>query len=423
MMKNIIDVLSERGILDDVTSPDLAKRAASPLTVYAGFDPSAESLQVGNFVTIMGLAHFQRCGHQVIAVVGGATGMIGDPSGKASERALLSEEQVQRNVAGIRENLSRFLDFDHPTAPARIVNNSEWFAEFSFVDFLRDVGKHFRMGSMLGKDSVRTRLNSETGMSFTEFSYQLLQAYDFLKLYDSYDCSVQLGGSDQWGNITAGTDLIRKVRGADAYGVTMPLICDSTGMKFGKSAGNAIYLDHNKTSYYEFYQFFVRTADADAIRFLRIFTFMEEDEIAELARQLEECPEKRTAQTRLAEEITRTVHGEEGLSNARRSSAVLFGDAMDGLHADEIVKVFADVPSTELPMDGVRNQPIVNVAADAGLCGSRGEARRLAKSGGLYLNNVRVGSVDDVVSEEMIVDGRIVVLRSGKRRYHIVKVV
>ncbi len=421
-MKNIIDILNERGLFEDVSSPDIRKTTDLPITVYAGFDPSAESLQVGNFVTIMGLAHFQRCGHKVIALVGGATGMIGDPSGKTSERTLLGEEELHRNVAGIRENLSRFLDFDHPDAPARIVNNQDWFKDFNFVDFLRDVGKHFRMGSMLNKDSVKTRLNSDAGMSFTEFSYQVLQSYDFLKLYDTMNCVVQLGGSDQWGNITAGTDLIRKVRGAEAFGVTMPLVCDSSGQKFGKSEGNAIYLDHNKTSYFDFYQFFVRTTDADVIRFLKIFTFLSLEEIAKLEKQVNEEPEKRVAQIRLAEEITRMVHGDDGLRIAQTSSAVLFGEAMEGLHAEELLAVFSDVPSTELRMGEVYGELTLNVAAASGLCKSRGEARRLIQNGGLYVNNVRIEGIEGVISKEDIIDNQIVVLRSGKKRYHIVRV-
>ncbi|MBC8453956.1 tyrosine--tRNA ligase [PVC group bacterium] len=417
-----MDILNERGLFEDVSSPDIRKTTDLPITVYAGFDPSAESLQVGNFVTIMGLAHFQRCGHKVIALVGGATGMIGDPSGKTSERTLLGEEELHRNVAGIRENLSRFLDFDHPDAPARIVNNQDWFKDFNFVDFLRDVGKHFRMGSMLNKDSVKTRLNSDAGMSFTEFSYQVLQSYDFLKLYDTMNCVVQLGGSDQWGNITAGTDLIRKVRGAEAFGVTMPLVCDSSGQKFGKSEGNAIYLDHNKTSYFDFYQFFVRTTDADVIRFLKIFTFLSLEEIAKLEKQVNEEPEKRVAQIRLAEEITRMVHGDDGLRIAQTSSAVLFGEAMEGLHAEELLAVFSDVPSTELRMGEVYGELTLNVAAASGLCKSRGEARRLIQNGGLYVNNVRIEGIEGVISKEDIIDNQIVVLRSGKKRYHIVRV-
>jgi tyrosyl-tRNA synthetase len=423
VMENIIGILRERGLLDAVTGDEIEKVVEQPVTVYAGFDPSSDSLQVGNFVTIMGLSHFQRCGHKVIAVVGGATGMIGDPSGKSSERQLLTPEQVEKNLEGIKENLSRFLDFEHPTAPAKILNNNDWFKDFGFIDFLRDVGKHFRMGTMLSKDSVRSRLESESGMSFTEFSYQLLQGYDFLRLLDDHDCTVQLGGSDQWGNITAGTDLIHKLRKKQAYGVTMPLVCDSSGQKFGKSAGNAIYLDASKTSYFDFYQFFVRTADEDVIRFLRIFTFMPLEEIEEYAVKVAEAPEKREAQIRLAEEMTRRVHGEEGLRIAQRSTAVLYGEAMDGLKADELLAVFADVPSTELAREQVVGQPVMNVAADAGLCKSRGEARRLIQSGGLNLNNRRIGDISVEVGEDDIIDGQLLVLRSGKKRNHIVKVV
>jgi tyrosyl-tRNA synthetase len=422
MMPNIIEILRERGMLEDVTSPEIEEAAKSPITVYAGFDPSSDSLQVGNFVTIMGLSHFQRCGHRVIALVGGATGMIGDPSGKSVERQLLTSEQVEKNQAGIRENLERFLDFEHPTAAAKIVNNHTWFKDFTFIEFLRDVGKHFRMGSMLNKDSVRSRLDSDAGMSFTEFSYQLLQGYDFLRLLDDEGCRVQLGGSDQWGNITAGTDLIHKLREQRAFGVTMPLICDSSGQKFGKSAGNAIYLDATKTSYFDFYQFFVRTDDADVIRFLKVFTFLPLDEIEQYAQCLVEAPEKREAQIRLAEEMTRMVHGEEGVRIAQRSTSVLFGEAMDGLRADELLAVFSDVPSTELKRDQVQGELVINVAADAGLCKSRGEARRLVQNGGLSLNNGRVADIGQVVAATDIIDGCLLVLRSGKKRNHIVRV-
>jgi len=421
-MENVIRILRERGMFEDMTSPELEKAAEAPLTIYAGFDPSSDSLQVGNFVTIMGLSHFQRCGHRVVALVGGATGMIGDPSGKSSERQLLTAEKVEENLVGIRENLARFLDFDHPTAPAKIVNNHDWFASFTFVDFLRDVGKYFRMGAMLSKDSVRSRLDSEAGMSFTEFSYQLLQGYDFLHLLDNEGCTVQLGGSDQWGNITAGTDLIHRLREEEAYGITMPLICDSSGQKFGKSEGNAVYLDASKTSYFDFYQFFVRQDDADVIKLLKVFTFLPMEEIAQYAEKVANAPEKREAQIRLAEEMTRIVHGEEGLQIAQRSTAVLYGEAMDGLHADELLAVFADVPSTELARDQVVGQPVINVAADAGLCKSRGEARRLAQSGGLNLNNNRVADIEQVVEDSDIIDGSLLVLRSGKKRNHIVRV-
>ena len=422
-MDNVVEVLRERGLLDAMSSPALEQAAGQrQLTVYAGFDPTSESLQVGNFVAIMGLSHFQRCGHKVVALVGGATGMIGDPSGKTSERQLLSEDQVRRNQEGIRENLSRFLDFDHPTAPAVIVNNYDWFRGFTFIAFLREVGKHFRMGAMLGKDSVRSRLESESGMSFTEFSYQLLQAYDFLHLYDQLGCSVQLGGSDQWGNITAGTDLIRKLRGEEAFGVTLPLVCDRSGQKFGKSAGNAIYLDAAKTPVFDFYQFFVRVDDADVIRFLKVFTFLSAGDLADYERRLAEAPEKREAQIRLAEEVTRRVHGEAGLQVAQRSTAVLFGAAMDGLKADELEAVFADVPSTALPSASVIGAPVATVAVESGFCKSRGEARRLVENGGFYVNNQRLADAEHVLCDADIIDGRLLVLRSGKKRYHLVRV-
>jgi len=422
-MVNVVEILRGRGLLEDLTSPVLERAAAErQLTVYAGFDPTAESLQVGNLVAIMGLMHFQQCGHKVVALVGGATGMIGDPSGKTVERPLLDEETVLRNLAGIRENLERFLDFSHPTAPAVIVNNYDWFRQYPFIDFLRDVGRHFRMGSMLGKDSVRTRLDSESGMSFTEFSYQLLQAYDFLHLYDALGCSVQLGGSDQWGNITAGTDLVRKLRGQEVFGITIPLVCDRSGQKFGKSAGNAVYLSAAKTPVYDFYQFFLRVDDADVIRLLKVFSLLPMEEIEAYAAEVAAAPEKRLAQKRLAEEITRRVHGDEGLARAQRSAAVLFGEAMDGLDADALLEVFAQVPSCTLPRAAVAGQPVVQVATAAGLCKSRSEARRLIESGGCYVNNGRVAEVDAVVAPEALIEGRLVVLRSGRKRYQLVRV-
>ncbi|MEI6809851.1 MAG: tyrosine--tRNA ligase, partial [bacterium] len=300
MQSNVLVNLKQRGLLEAITDPAVNDFVNKPCTAYAGFDPSSSSLQAGNLIAAFGLAHFQRCGHRVIAVVGGATGLIGDPSGKSNERPVLSVEQVEENIAGITENLSRLLDFKHPTAPAIILNNNDWMRKFTFVDFLREVGRHFRLGTMLNKESVRARLESESGMSFTEFSYQLLQSYDFLHLYDTKDCRIQLGGSDQWGNITAGIDLIRKVRSGDAYGVTSPIVCDAAGHKFGKSEGNAIYLDPRRTSYYNFYQFFVRTTDADVVRFLKMFTFLPLEDISALEKTFLEAPEKREAQKALA---------------------------------------------------------------------------------------------------------------------------
>jgi tyrosyl-tRNA synthetase len=422
MMQNVMEILRARGLFEDCTSPDVERVLAEPGVVYAGFDPSSDSLQAGNFVTIMALAHFQRCGHKVIALAGGATGMIGDPSGKSSERTLLTRELVASNAECIRENLSRFLDFDHPTAPAVIVNNNDWLGEFGFLDFLRDVGKHFRMGAMLGRESVRARLASESGMSFTEFSYALLQAYDFLHLYDTAGCCFQIGGSDQWGNITAGIDLVRKLRGEEVYGITIPLVCDSAGQKFGKSEGNAVYLDQRKTSPYDFYQFFFRTTDADAARFLKIFTFLPLAAIAELETALQEAPERREAQKQLAEDITRAVHGEAGLRIALRASEVLFGGSIEGLGASELAGIFVDVPSAELSREAVTGVPVIDLAAAAGLCQSKGAARRRVQSGGLYLNNQRVAGIDSVVQAADLVDGQVAVLRSGKKNFHLVRV-
>ncbi len=421
-MENVIRVLRDRGLLDAVTSPQMEHAVEKPLTVYAGFDPTAESLQAGNLVAVMGLSHFQRCGHRVVALVGGATGMIGDPSGKTRERQLQSETQIRHNQEGIRENLSRFLDFNHPTAPAVIVNNFEWFHDFSCIAFLRDVGRHFRMGAMLSKDSVRSRLEGENGMSFTEFSYQLLQAYDFLRLHDDFGCMVQIGGSDQWGNITAGIDLIRRLRGTEAFGLTLPLVCDRNGQKFGKSAGNAIYLNADQSPIFDFYQFFMRVDDEDVIRFLKVFTCIPLVEIEDYKARLQAAPEKREAQQRLAEDVTRCVHGVDGLRSAQRSTAVLYGEAMDGLNADELLNVFADVPSIVLRMDQVAGQPVVNVVVDAGLCKSRGEARRLIQSGGLYVNNHRMVNTDNTITSADIIDAKLLVLRSGKKHYHMVRV-
>lgn len=421
-MVNVVEILRGRGLVEAVTAPELEGVLTKPATVYAGFDPTSASLQAGNLVAVMALAHFQRAGHSVIALIGGATGMIGDPSGKDQERQLLSVETVRRNADGIRENLSRFLDFSHPSAPARIVNNYDWLGGFSYLEFLRDVGKHFRMGTMLGRESVRARLNSAAGMSYTEFSYQMLQAYDFLHLYDTAGCTVQVGGSDQWGNITAGIDLIRRQRGAEAYGLTTPLICDSNGQKFGKSEGNAVYLNADRTSPYAFYQFFFRSADTDVIRYLKTFTFAPLEEIAGLEAQTAAEPEKRAAQRRLAVDVTRGVHGEAGLQSAERASAVLFGESMDGLNADELLDVFRDVPSIVLPRAQVAGAAVVALAELAGLCATRGAARRLIESGGFYVNNRRVADLAVTVGDGDLVNGRLLVLRSGKKNFYLVKV-
>ena len=422
-MSNLLDTLRARHLFDDMTSPALEAALERPLTLYAGFDPTSESLQAGNYVTIMTLAHFQRAGHRVIALVGGATGLIGDPSGKSTERQLLTAETVERNLVGIRENLSRFLDFDPKSPnPAILVNNHDWFGEMTFIGFLRDVGRYFRMGNMLGKESVRKRLEADDGMSFTEFCYQILQGYDFLHLNQTHGCTLQIGGSDQWGNITAGTELVRRVQGAEAFGMTFPLVCDSAGRKFGKSEGNAIFLDERKTSCYDFYQFFLRAADADVARYLRIFTFLPLERIAELEAALAAAPERREAQQVLAEEVTRAVHGERGLAIARRATDVLFGGSIEGLGAGELESIFAHVPSAALDAAQVVGKPLFEVAALAGMVASKGEARRLVQQGGLSLNSRRVEGLDATLAATDLIEGRLAVLRSGKKNFFLLRV-
>ena len=419
-MEHVIDTLKARGLFDNWTDPGVYDLLKDPATVYCGFDPSADSLQAGNFVAIMNLCHYQRAGHKVLALVGGATGMIGDPSGKTSERQLQTRETIAHNAECIKEQLSRFIDFGPGPNQATLVNNLDWHGRFTFIDYLRDVGRYFRMGTMLNKDSVRARLESPNGMSFTEFCYQTMQGYDFLHLYDTFGCRVEVGGSDQWGNITAGTDLVHYRRGARCYGVTVPLVKDSSGKKFGKSEGNAMYLDAAKTSCYQFYQFFLRSEDSVVVRYLKAFTFLPLDEIAQLEACVAAEPEKREAQRVLAEDVVRRVHGEAGLAQAQRATRALFGGSLEGLSAAELLPIFKDAPSAELPAADVLGQPVAKVAAMAGLFKSVGEARRMADGGGLYLNNERVGAAD-AVSADRAIDGQVFVLRAGKKNQRVVK--
>ena len=419
------DFLKSRHLVEATTCPEERMRELleKPQTLYIGFDPTASCLQAGNYVAIQTLAQFQRAGHRVIALVGGATGMIGDPSGRSTERNFLSVDQLQKNLEGIKENLSRFLDFDSPTNPAIMVNNYDWYKDYAILPFLREVGTLFRMKPMLAKDSVQKRLNAETNsMTFTEFTYQILQGYDFYHLYKKYGCSLQVGGADQWGNITAGTDLIRRLEpDAEVNGLTIPLVCDANGQKFGKSAGNAIFLNADKTSVYAFYQFFLRTLDADAIRYLRIFTFLDDARIAELAAAQRERPEAREPQRVLAEELTRAVHGEDGLRAAQRASAVLFGGSLDGLSAADLEAIAADIPSATLPRGQVLGQPLVDVAVAAGFLKSKGEARRLIQGGGLSLNNVKATDPAATVPPDAPVEGKALLLRQGKKNYFLLR--
>ncbi len=391
------------------------------MTVYCGFDPSANSLQAGNLVSIMMLRRLQLAGHKVIALVGGATGLIGDPSGKSAERNMLTLEQVAENKKGIRENLSRILDFDGPNA-AIMVDNYEWYSGLSAIAFLRDVAINFRVPQMLAKESVKKRLEaSEGALTFTEFSYQILQGNDFLHLYDTYGCTMEVGGADQWGNITAGTDLVHKMRGKTAYGLTFPLLLDGSGKKFGKSEGNAMFMSADRTSVYDWYQFFLRSADEDVIRYLKVFSLRPLAEIDELEKQMKANPEGRIPQKALAEELTKLVHGEAGLQTALGATQTLFGGDISGKSADELETIFKDVTSAELAKADVVGRPAFMVAAAAGMFKSNGEARRLALQGGLSLNGAKAAP-ERVFAEADLVDGRLAVLRSGKKNFFLLRV-
>ena len=420
----LIEELRARGLVEALTDPEIEKALEKPITVYCGFDPSARSLQAGNLVSIMVLRRFQQAGHKVIALVGGATGLIGDPSGKSAERNMLTVEQVAENKRGIRENLSRILDFDGPNA-AIMVDNYDWYKATSAIEFLRDIAINFRVPQMLAKESVKKRLEaSEGALTFTEFSYQILQGNDFLHLFDNYGCQLEIGGADQWGNITAGTDLVHRMRGKTAYGLTFPLLLDSAGRKFGKSEGNALFMNGEMTSVFDWYQYFLRSADEDAIRYLKVFSMKSLEEIAELEAKMKENPEARIPQKALAEELTLLVHGEEGLKKAQEATAALFGAKNSdnaSKSAEELERIFANVPSAEMAKDAILGKSVFAVAAAAGMFKSNGEARRMAVQGGLSLNDAKI---DDkrVFAEDDIVDGKVVLLRSGKRNYFLLKI-
>jgi tyrosyl-tRNA synthetase len=413
--------LEWRGMLSESTDGVRAALAGGRVTGYIGFDPTADSLHVGSLLTIMGLARMQRAGHSPIAIVGGGTGMIGDPSGKSQERTLLSREQIDANVAGIRTQLEHFLDFDAPINPARIVNNADWLASFDLLGFLRDTGKYFTVNYMLQKESVDRRLQSEEGISFTEFSYLLLQARDFLELFDRYGCTLQMGGSDQWGNITAGIDLIRKLRGAKAHGLVWPLMTTSSGAKFGKTESGTIWLDARRTSPFHFYQFWLNTDDRDVMRYLKLFTFMTREEIDGLARLVEGAPEKRDAQRALARHVTGLVHGHEQVARAERAAAALFGDGIEQANVEDVLMVFADAPSTELDL-GAEGMTLADVLVAVRLAPSKSEAMRLVKSGGVYVNNVRATDERARLTRDNAIGAQVIILRKGRRDQHVVRV-
>jgi tyrosyl-tRNA synthetase len=419
---NVIDVLKARGFIDAETSEELRLLAANPMKVYCGFDPTADSLHLGNLVGIIGLGWFQRFGHTPVALVGGATGMIGDPSGKTSERQLLTEEILTKNVAAIHRTLSGILN-QGPTPPL-VLNNLDWFKNFSFIGFLRDVGKFFRLGPMLAKESVKARFESEEGMSFTEFSYQLLQGYDFLYLYQNLGVQLQIGGSDQWGNITAGVELTRKMIGKTVYGMTFPLLVKSDGQKFGKSEKGAVWLSPDKLSPYEFYQHLFRTSDADVIACLKLLTYLPMEEILGWERKMKEsaCPPN-IVQKVLAEEVTRFVHGKEGLELALNATKAASPGSTTVLDVQTLESIAKDIPTMGFTEVDLIGKELIEVIVKAGMLPSKSEARKMIKNGGVYLNNQQVESPAALITSGDLIENKILMLAIGKKNKMLVRVI
>ena len=400
-----------------------------PRTVYVGFDPTADSLHVGHLVALMNLRRFQQFGHRPIALAGGATGTIGDPSGKSEERNLLSKEQIEENIKGIKVQFQKFLRFDESPTGALLVNNADWLSKMLYIDFLRDVGKHFPVSMMMAKDSVRLRLESaESGLSFTEFSYMLMQSYDFVHLYKTYNCEMQLGGSDQWGNITMGCEYARRVGlGGQLQGMTSPLLTKSDGGKMGKTESGTLWLAPNRTPPYQFYQYWINLDDADVEKTLKIFTELSEEEITDLLSQHQADPGKRTAQRRLASELTQLVHGEEGLSAAKKATEIFFGaeisrSACGELDDAALCSLFADVPSKELPKDRLsQGLTLIDALVESGLASSKNEARRTIQQGGAYINNRPMGDLEAVLTTEHLASESVMLLRTGKKKYALLR--
>jgi tyrosyl-tRNA synthetase len=422
-MANLFDELSWRGLVYDATETLSDLLGGERVTAYSGFDPTAASLHVGHLLPALALARFQRFGHTPIAVVGGGTGLIGDPSGKSKERLLLTPEAIAENVVGIERQLSQFLDFGAVGNPARLVNNAEWLSTIPLIDFLRDTGKHFTVNYLLQKESISRRIESEDGISFTEFSYLLLQSRDFLELCDRYDCALQVGGSDQWGNITAGIELVRKVRGRKVHGLVIPLLTTASGAKFGKTEAGAVWLDPDRTKPFRFHQFWLNTDDADVVAYLKYFTFLDRPAIEELAGALSAAPEKREAQRALASEITTIVHGAGHAARAERAAGLLFSEDIAGLPVEDVLAVFDDVPATDVASrDLAEGIGVVELVARVKLAASKSDARRLVQSGGVYVNNRRRSDPQERLGTGDAIGGRVIVLRKGQKETHLVRV-
>ncbi len=431
MIKNFVEELTWRGMIHTVMPGAEEHLMKSMRSAYVGFDPTADSLHIGNLVPIMLLAHYQRCGHRPVALVGGATGMIGDPSGKSNERNLLDEKTLRHNQDAIKGQLAHFLDFESNEAnAAELVNNYDWMKDFSFLEFIRDVGKHITVNYMMAKDSVKNRISSDSseGMSFTEFTYQMVQGYDFLHLYKENDCSIQMGGSDQWGNITTGTELIRRVAGGKGFAITCPLITKSDGSKFGKSEGGNIWLDANRTSPYKFYQYWLNSSDEDTEKYIKIFTFLNEEDINALISEHKEAPHLRVLQKRLAEEITIMVHSKDDLNNAITASNILFGKStsedLKALDEKTFLDVFDGVPQTQIAKSEIESglDIIAALAEKGGFLKSNGEARRALKENSISVNKEKVAADYSITSKDLI-NNKFVLLQRGKKNYFVLQIV
>ena len=423
----IIEELEWRGLVSDCTDREaLTQRLAKgAVTLYCGFDPTADSLHVGNLVPLLALRRFQQFGHKPIIVAGGATGSIGDPSGKSAERQLLTHEQLKANIEGVKKQLAGFLEFDGEANAALLVDNADWTAPLSFLDVLRDVGKHFKVNAMVAKESVRARMEDrDVGISYTEFSYMILQALDFHHLCVQHECELQIGGSDQWGNITAGIDLIHRRQNRQAFGLTLPLITNADGSKFGKTEAGAVWLDVARTSIYQFYQYWVRVDDRDVVRYLNFFTFLHRDDVEALARQHSEQPQARIAHKALAKEVTALVHGEAAANEAIRASEILFGGELDGITEATFQEIAGEVPTHEIKLDrfGEEGLWLPELLHEAGLAQSRGQARKDVKGGGVYVNNRRTNDEQHKLQSGDLLFGKYLLLRRGKRNYAVVLV-
>lgn len=423
-MQTLLDIFRDRGLVEMVSDEVLgAELSKGCVPFYTGYDPTASSLQIGNLFAIVTMRRLQEAGHKPVVIVGGATGMIGDPSGKNAERNFLTQETIEQNVAGIRAQLETYLDFSSSSSGAVLLNNYDWLGAFNFIEFLRDVGKRFRMGEMLAKESVKRRISSEAGLSFTEFTYQMLQAYDFLHLYKTHGVRLQIGGGDQWGNITAGIDLVRKVEGAQVFGLVIPLVVDGQGKKFGKSEGGTIYLDPNVTSPYQMYQYLLNSDDASVITYLKYYTFLSMYDIRQLEETISENAGARQAQKTLAEEVVRFTHGEDGLQAALRATRVFFGEAIENLNDADLRGIFADVPSVEVSREQLAaGIGAIDLLAMTTLFSSKSEARRSIQQNGAYLNNLPLKEIDRVITIADLASETTLVLRKGKKNYSLVRI-